>query len=208
MNRIDCLFDKAKTFYDNGDPGHDIAHIVRVMKNCRLIGELEGAKLEVLLAAAILHDVVNLPKNHPERLQASQMAAKKSQAILEESGFSRVEMERISAVITEHSYSLGKKPSSIESAVLQDADKLDAIGAVGIMRAISCGNRLGAAYYDQADPFGERRSLDDKAFTLDHFYTKLFKLPELMNTKAAKMEADRRVEFMRAFVEQFTKEIS
>ena len=208
MKRIESLFEKAKGFYDNGDPGHDIAHICRVMATCKRLCAVESADVETVLAAAILHDVVNLPKNHPERLRASQLAAEKSKGMLSDSGFSVVEIDRIVTVITEHSYSLGKKPSSIESAILQDADKLDAIGAIGIMRTVSCGFRLGSTYYQEQDPFAKGRELNDKAFTIDHFFTKLFKLPALMNTTSAKLEADRRVEFMKTFLDQLKSEIS
>ncbi len=206
-NRIGLLFEKAKSFYDNGDPGHDIAHIQRVMNNCRWLCGLEGGNLEIVLAAAILHDVVNLPKNHPERLQASQMAAAKSKELLRQSDFQEHEIEQIAQVIIEHSYSLAKKPSSIESRILQDSDKLDAIGAIGIMRTVSCGARMGATYYDPLEPFAKTRELNDKAFTIDHFFAKLFKLPELMNTTAAKAEATKRVQFMQGFLEQLKTEI-
>jgi uncharacterized protein len=207
MQRIEALFEKAKVFYDNGDPGHDIAHINRVVATCKSLSATEGADVEIVLAAAILHDVVNLPKNHPERLQASQMAAEKSKSMMSDSGFSEMEINRIATVITEHSYSLGKKPSSVESAILQDADKLDAIGAIGIMRAVSCGSRLGSSYYQEGDPFAEGRELNDKAYTIDHFFTKLLKLPDLMNTKSARLEADRRTEFMQTFLDQLKNEI-
>jgi uncharacterized protein len=207
MTRLEILLEKARPFYDNGDPGHDFVHIQRVMANCKRIGAIAGADLELLLPAAILHDVVNLPKNHPERLEASRMAAEKSHALLRESGYTENEIAKVTEIITEHSYSLGKKPSSIESAVLQDADKLDALGAIGIMRAVSCGCRLGSSYYSVEDPHATSRELNDKAYTVDHFYTKLFKLPELMNTPAARREAESRVKFMRTFLEQMNTEI-
>ncbi|MEK6628584.1 MAG: HD domain-containing protein, partial [Bdellovibrionota bacterium] len=199
--------DKAKIFYDNGDPSHDFVHILRVVENCRRLGHAVQANLKILLPAAILHDVVNLPKNHPERLQASQMAAEKSRQVLAEVGYSEFEIDKIAEIITEHSYSLGCKPTSIESAVLQDADKLDALGAIGVMRTVSSGCRLGASYYDPAEPIAHERCLNDKAYTIDHFFTKLYKLPDLMNTEAAKIEAKERVYFMRSFLNQLTKEV-
>lgn len=208
MQRIDVLLEKARPFYDNGDPAHDFVHIQRVVGNCKGLGVAVGANLELLLPAAILHDVVNLPKNHPERLTASRMAAEKSERILQESGYNDSEIKQIAEIITEHSYSLGKKPSSIESAVLQDADKLDALGAIGIMRTVTCGCRLGSSYYSVTDPFASSRELNDRSFTIDHFFTKLFKLPELMNTETAKKEAQKRVEFMRSFLGQLGDEIA
>lgn len=206
-NRIESLFELAKSFYDNGDPSHDLLHIRRVAKTCESLAKDENANRDVVMAAAILHDLVNLPKNHPERLQASQMAAEKSRAFLRETGFSEEEIAHISQVIVEHSYSLGKQPTSIESAVLQDADKLDALGAIGILRTASCGVRMGCAYYEATEPFATARPLDDKKYTLDHFYNKLFKLPALMNTSTGKREAENRAQFMQSFVAQLTTEI-
>ena len=207
MSRLESVLSQARSFYDNGDPSHDFVHVERVMANCRRIGASVGADLELLLPAAVLHDVVNLPKNHPERLQASQMAAERSHAILVAAGYSEEEIARIREIITEHSYSLGKKPSSIESAVLQDADKLDALGAIGLMRVVTCGARMGSSYYEPSEPIAEKRALNDKVFTVDHFFAKLFKLPDLMNTDLARAEAQERAAYMRGFLEQLVSEI-
>jgi uncharacterized protein len=207
MIRFDVLLEKAKPFYDNGDPGHDFTHVQRVIANCERIGSKENANLDLLLPAALLHDVVNLPKNHPERKAASEMAAQKSQHILEAAGYSSEEILKIKEIITEHSYSLGKKPSTIESAVLQDADKLDALGAIGIMRTVTCGAKMGSTYYDPNEPFVKTRALNDKAFTIDHFEVKLLKLVDLMNTEAARKEALIRTGFMKQFLSQLANEI-
>lgn len=163
--------------------------------------------MEHLLPAAILHDVVNLPKNHPERSRASRMAAEKSRQILKEADYPEADIETILKIITEHSYSRGLKPSSIESAVLQDADRLDALGAIGVMRTVTTGSRLGCTYYNPIDAIPSGRPLDDKAFTVDHFFAKLFQLPELMNTEPGKAEAKRRVAFMQTFLTQLENEI-
>ncbi len=206
-NRIESLFERAKVFYENGDPSHDVLHIRRVMQNCCWLAEKENVDLEILLAAAVLHDIVNLPKNHPERLQASQLAASRSTQFLEELKFSQEEIKKISEVIIEHSFSLGKRPSSIESKILQDADKLDALGSIGIMRTVSCGSQMGTSYYSESEPFVATRELNDKAFTIDHFYTKLLKLPDLMNTELAKEEATRRAKFMFEFLHELKREL-
>jgi len=207
MKRIFTLLDKARNFYNNGDPGHDLLHIQRVMKTCERLAKEESANVEIVLAAAILHDVINVPKNHPDRMRASEMAANKAKEILSETGFSEKEIAHITSAIKEHSYSAGHKPTSIESAILQDADKLDGLGAVGIMRTVSCGVKMGANYYNESEPLAKTREHNDKAHTLDHFYVKLFKLPELMNTKTARIEADKRVQFMRAFISQLETEL-
>lgn len=206
-SRIERLLENARAFYDNGDPSHDFSHVRRVMSTCGTLAPTIGANLDIVLAAAVLHDIVNLPKNHPERAQASARAAEQSQAYLEEAGFTPEEIARIRSVITEHSFSRGMKPSSPESAVLQDADRLDSLGAIGILRTATCGARMGSSYYDAAEPFARTRGLDDKAFTIDHFYVKLLKLPELMNTDAGRREANRRAGFMLQFLETLRSEI-
>jgi uncharacterized protein len=203
MGNIPELVKIVEPNYNNGDPGHDFAHICRVVELVKKLGRDEGANLEVLIAAAYLHDIVNLPKDHTKRSQASELAATRSRKILQDIGYDEELIEKNCVVVLEHSYALGKKPSSIESSILQDADRLDALGAIGIMRTVSCGCRLGASYYDIDEPIADSRNLDDKRFTLDHFYVKLFKLPELMNTDSAK-----RIEFMKIFVEQLRSEIT
>ena len=93
-------------------------------------------------------------------------------------------------------------------AMLQDADRLDAIGAIGTMRAVTCGSKLGSSYYDMDDPFAKDRDLNDKNFTIDHFFTKLFKLGKGFNTEPAKIEGSKRIQFMRNFINQFSEEIN
>ena len=208
MQLIDRLGEIARNHYGNDDPGHDWVHIQRVMKTCEQIGLEEGADLEILKAAAMLLDLVNIPKDSPDRLNASQMAADQSLGLLQTAGYSEEQTAAIQTAIVEHSYSLGKNPSSLEAAILQDADRLDALGAVGVMRAVSCGTKMQSAFYNAKDPLAKRRELNDKDFTIDHFFVKLFRLPALMNTDSARREAHRRVEFMQDFLTQLEKEIT
>lgn len=207
--RLGKLIELVRGRYENnGDPGHDFAHIRRVIATCRKIGIEVGADLNILLPAALLHDVINVPKNHPDRIKASEMAAKEAAGILATIGYDQGEIDRIYVVITEHSYSLGRPPSCLESAVMQDADRLDALGAIGLMRMVTCGARFGSKYYHADEPIAQSRPLDDKAYTIDHLYTKLFHLGEKFNTAAARREGQRRIEFMRSFVAQLQAEIS
>ncbi len=204
--RFGRLFERMRASYNNSDPGHDFLHLQRVLKTARTLGESVTADLRILMPAALLHDVVNVPKNHPDRVHASRQAAEAARALLSE--YSDEEIAKIQVVITEHSYSLGRQPSCIESAVMQDADRLDAIGAMGLMRMITCGALMGARYYDPDQPIAETRPLDDKRNTMDHLYVKLFKLVDGMHTPLAKAEALRRADFMRAFMTQLSSEIS
>lgn len=214
--RLKHIFEAVRPNYENSnDPGHDLAHIYRVMSQALKIGTLEGANLDILLPAALLHDIVNVPKNHPDRLLASRQAAEAAVHLLQKSSYSDQEIEKIQQVIVEHSFSLGLKPSSLESKIMQDADRLDAIGAIGILRTASAGVRMGAKYYHPSQPFVEMntdsktsRSLDDRSFTLDHFHVKLYRLGEGFHTSTAQVEAKRRISFMKQFEIELALEIA
>jgi uncharacterized protein len=203
------LADRVRPRYDgNGDPGHDFAHVERVLATCRRLGEELGADLDVLLPAALLHDVINVPKNHPDRLRASELAAAEARGMLADAGYGEGTIARIAQAIVEHSYSRGMKPSSLEAAILQDADKLDAIGALGVLRLVACGTRMGSRFLDPADPFARKREPDDKRYMVDHFFAKLLKLEGMMNTEPARAEARRRTETMRGFLAELERELS
>lgn len=204
--RIESLIERSKEFYKSGDPAHDWAHVQRVIANGRWLAQAEGAQAEIVIAAAALHDIVNLPKNHPQRREASRMAARAARQHLRHD-FTESEIDHICVVIEEHSFSLGRKPSSLEAAVLQDADRLDAIGAIGIFRTIACGTQMGSPFYKTEDPFAQERELEDR-FMVDHFYIKTLKLADGMNTATARKMAEQRVEFMRAFLERLRGELT
>jgi len=189
------------------DPSHDWSHIERVAALCRTLGKEEGAEERILLAAAYLHDLINVPKNHPDRANASLASAKEAAGILREHGYGSDEVRRVVRAIEEHSFSRGLACTSIESRVLQDADRLDALGAIGVLRTATCGATMGAAYYDLIDPLARDRALDDSRYTLDHFPAKLLRLAERFNTASGRREADRRTRFMEVFLRQLADEI-
>lgn len=189
------------------DPGHDWSHIARCAASALAIGQDVGADLVILMPAVFFHDCVNLPKDHPQRREASTHSARRCGEVLAGLGYQTGEACRIADVIIEHSYTLGKTPSSLESAVLQDVDKLDAMGAIGVMRAVTCGVRLGTLFYDPTDPAAENRPLDDRQWMIDHFFQKLLRLESAMHTEPARREAARRAAFLRCFLETFMSEV-
>lgn len=208
MERIQQLISLVKPFYSQtSDPAHDWPHIGRVAATAKLLARDENVQLECLLAAVYCHDLVNLPKDHPERKNASTMTADKAEFFLKKVGFDRHEITLIKDAIIEHSFSKGLKPSSLESAILQDADRLDALGAIGILRCASVNTQMKSRFYDLQDPLASDRELNDKEFMLDHYYVKLFKLPDLMNTEAGKIEGIRRVKYMKEFLQTLMSEI-
>ncbi len=207
MERIKKLAELVRPHYGSDDPAHDWPHIGRVAATARKLAEGQKVQLECVLAGVYCHDLINLPKNHPDRSRASELAADMAAPLLKESGFSPEEISLIRSCIIEHSFSRGLKPSSLESAIVQDSDRLDSLGAIGILRCASVNTLMKSKYYDPFDPFAESRELDDKSFMVDHYFVKLFKLPEMMMTEAGKKEGNLRVEYMKSFLSQLGKEI-
>jgi uncharacterized protein len=208
MQRLEKLVSLIGHHYLSDDPAHDWNHVLRIINTIKKISKDLDIDLPCLLAAAYCHDLVNLPKNHPDRIKASELSANKSQQYLEDAGFTQSEIEKIKDIIIEHSFSKGLRPSSLEAAILQDADRLDALGAIGILRCASVNIQMKTKFYDSADPLAQQRELNDKEFMTDHYFVKLFKLPELMNTPPAKEEALRRTEIMRTFLNELMIEIT
>lgn len=185
------------------DAAHDLGHIRRVARLSAEIAEAEGADTLTCVAAAWLHDLVYLPKNHPD---ASTCAARAA-ALIPEACAAVGLAERaadVARAVAEHSYSAGLAPTTLESAVLQDADRLEAIGAIGIARCFATGGAMGAALWHGVEPFTGReadaRPLDDKAYSLDHFDRKLLRLGPAMNTAHGRALAAIREETMAAFL--------
>jgi uncharacterized protein len=191
------------------DGAHDIAHIRRVLKNCLEITsqEAEAPDLEVLLPAAIFHDLVNLPKNSPLRSLASRHSGEAAASILRTKGFAQEKLSDVAHAIAAHSFSADITPTTLEARILQDADRLDALGAVGLARTMYVAGSLGKELYHQDDPLGNTRQLDDVRFALDHFPAKLFTLASTMKTEGGARIALHRTNVLRVFYTQFLDEI-
>jgi len=191
-----------------GDDGsHDVAHLHRVWKNCRQISQDEGGDQQILCAAVLLHDCVAVEKNSPQRHLASRMAAEKAGIALATLGWSIDDINKTAHAIEAHSFSAAIPPQTLEAKILQDADRLDAIGMIGVARCFYIGGRMRSALYDAADPLAQQRQYDDKRFTLDHFETKLFKLQEGFQTAAGRRMAALRTERMRRFLSELLEEV-
>ncbi|EJA7357424.1 HD domain-containing protein [Vibrio alginolyticus] len=190
------------------DAAHDISHVQRVVNTAKKLAMEEGADLSIVLPAAYLHDCFTYPKDHPNRKQSSIIAAKKAVAFLESIDYPRQYHDAIAHAIEAHSFSANIRPNTLEAKVVQDADRLDALGAIGVTRCIQVSTEFDAQLYDNKDIFAQQRELDDKQFTLDHFQTKLFKIAETMNTESARREAQKRKAFMQAYIEQLHDEVT
>jgi uncharacterized protein len=188
------------------DPAHDHEHALRVaLWVLRLGGDEVDAREAV--AAALLHDVVTLPKNHPERASAGERSAAAAAPALRAQGFDEAAVERVASAIRDHGFSRGAVPGGPLGRALQDADRLEALGAIGLLRCIGSGATLGAAWFDPDDPWAERRQRDDGRYAVDHFFTKLLALPATMLTGEGRREAERRVKLLRDFLERLAEEL-
>jgi uncharacterized protein len=190
------------------DAAHDLGHMLRVARLAQSLAQEEGADLEVCVAAALLHDLVYRPKNHPESPLTAQMAAELVPRWCQATAGLETRAGVIAAAVASHSWSGGGTPATLEAAVVQDADRLEALGAIGVARVFATGASFGAGLWHPEDPWGEGRELDDKAWSLDHFARKLLKLAADMKTQAGQRLAERRQCAMLAYLEALRAELN
>ena len=174
------------------DGAHDLSHALRVARNAESLAREEGANVEACVAAALLHDLVYLPKNHPDSPRTAVLGAREARAWCRDIPELAQRGETIAEAIATHSFSGGASPTTQEGAVLQDADRLEAIGAIGLARCFATGGAMRAGMWHSEDPWAEHRTLDDKRFSLDHFEQKLLGLAARMNTRAGLRHAEAR----------------
>ena len=191
---INKAMEYARQIFAGDGSGHDFDHTRRVYHMAVRIAGEEGADVEMVALAALLHDVDD-HKLSPETCEHKDRAV----AFLKSQGVSEQKIHRIVEIISQISFSAGNgRPSTLEGMCVQDADRLDAIGAIGIGRAFAFGGSRGRRMHD---PDGV-----DKTATVEHFYDKLFKLKDLMTTPTGRHLAQQRDEFMHSFLEQFYAE--
>jgi uncharacterized protein len=185
--------------------GHGWLHIERVSKLAVRIALDEGGDLDVLLQATLLHDIAILREIY-EGVDHAEEGAKISRSILEDLGIPDDMIEKVVYAVRVHRFGANITPHTIEARILQDADRLDALGAVGIARAFSYGGFRRLPMYlpgekpDVYDPFKLKS-------TLTHFYEKILKLKDCMNTETARKIAEDRHRFILAFLDRFLDEI-
>jgi uncharacterized protein len=203
---IIALQKEVKALYEEADPAHDFSHIIRVCQNAQIIGKKEGADMLVLLFSALLHDAGSVSKGLEDEIESE----KRREVVLDflnKNGLPENILEKIIYAVEVHRFSKGIVPDTLEARILQDADRLDALGAVGIARVFMTGGTLGRALYNPFDPFCKNREPDDKKWNLDHFYRKLLKLESGMHTKTAREMASRRTEVLERYLSDLEQEI-
>jgi uncharacterized protein len=206
-----------KTFEDwhavqpQNDGSHDAGHFRRVWQNCELLLHENKVVLDkiVLLAAAYFHDLVNPPKNSPDRPFASRLSADAALVLLRGMNYplDEAQEKNLHHVIAVHSFSANLPAETIEAKLFQDADRLEALGAVGLARMFCVMGQMGGSLWDQDDPLGEHRELDDKKFSIDHIELKLRKVAQMMKTPAGLKIAEERMKFVDDFRLQLLNEI-
>ncbi|WP_088142098.1 HD domain-containing protein [Achromobacter xylosoxidans] len=194
---------------DTGDGAHDLSHLERVWKAANgMLAHHPEADAMTVMAACYLHDLVNLPKNHPDRARASAMAASQAVRELQAIGYSPARLEGVHHAIEAHSHSANIPTRTIEARIVQDADRLDALGPVGLARMFHVGGMLGRALAHPTDPMGAHRQLDDGAYTLDHIELKLARIAETMQTEGGRVLAAARLDWIRRFRDEFVTDWS
>lgn len=184
----------AKRIFDGDGSGHDFDHTLRVYRMAARIGQEEGADPEIVALAALLHDV-------DDRKLSPETWANKDRALrfLRDNGVEEEKIRQILQVISEISFSEGNgRPSTLEGMCVQDADRLDAIGAIGIARTFAFGGSRGRRIHD---PEGF-----DQTSSIWHFYDKLLLLKDRMNTQTGKLLAQQRDAFLRTYLDEFYAE--
>jgi len=194
------------------DGSHDLHHFKRVWRTAQTLLQQEDAGGDelVMLAAAYFHDLISLPKNHPDAATSSLLSAEQTGIILRRdfADFPEDKIEAVQHAIHAHSFSANITPRTPEAKLLQDADRMEAIGAIGIARVFYTAGLLHKDLFEPLDPLANNRPLNDKQYALDHFQQKLLKLPGLMNTNAGKTMAASRAAYLRGFMDQLLSEIS
>lgn len=190
------------------DPAHDMNHVIRVVHLARQLAQDEHADINIIVPAAWLHDCITLPKDAPDKHTTSTLAADEAVRFLRTVAYPESYLESIHHAIIAHSYSADVPPESLEACIVQDADRLDALGAIGIARCMLVGGSLHSPLYNPGDVFCENREPEDNRYVIDHFFCKLLHLAEKLHTPSARKEADRRLEFMRLYLEEFRRELS
>ncbi len=217
------LIEKIKTHVQRlmqySEPGHNYLHISRVHQLAKHIAQKEKADLLIVETAALLHDIGRKYELRNPKINHADKSAKLAYPFLNKIKFPNEKIAPVLYAIRNHRFTKGVIPTTLEARVLQDADKLDALGAAGIMRCFSHGTTKKRLEYNPEDPVCRKRlkagmksfetslKLEDKKYSVDHFYRKLFKLRNRMFTKTAKRIAAKREKIMNQFLNELGKEI-
>lgn len=210
MNLVDWEIKFQKKIVEasvSGDPAHDLLHFKRVVTLAKKLCIQENGNLSVVVPAAWLHDLVNVRKDSPQRSVASRLSAEKAVEFLKSVNYPENYHADIANAIEGHSFSANLEVVTIDAKIVQDADRLDGLGAIGIARCFATAGLLQRTFYNFEDPFCSVRTPNDREFTIDHFFAKLFKTAETLKTKSGRVEGKKRIQVMKAFLSSLKSEI-
>lgn len=211
---ISKLKPEVLKLFKEDSSGHDITHLERTMNLALFLQKYEGGDEIVIGIAAFLHDVHRILQNQAGKFVSPKDSLWKVKEILNVINLSEEQLNKILHAIEYHEEynwnNPNNKENDINTLILQDADNLDAIGAIGIGRTFQYGGAHNVPMYDNTKPlnmendYSEEKGDDES--TIHHFYHKLFKLGENMNTNKAKEIAENRTKYMKEFVQEFLAE--
>lgn len=202
------LINIAKEKLSKNDPSHDVNHTLRVLALSEKIGLKEKADFDIIVPSAIFHDIINYPKNHHKRLCSSKESANfASDALKNIESFPKDKIKKVHESINFCSFTKGLKPCFLEAKILQDADSLEATGAISVMRTFSSAGMMNREFYHVSDPFCEKRKPDDSKYALDLFFTRLLVVKDRLHTRTAKKIAEKRVVFLNDFIGELQLEL-
>lgn len=201
------LLQIAKELQTRNDPSHDFNHVTRVLNLALRIGKQVQADEDILIPAVLFHDIVVYQKNSKQSKNEVNESAVTAEKVLHElQEYPKEKINTVLSCIRECSFSKGLKPSSLESQVLQDSDRLEATGAIAIMRTFSSGGQMNAQFYPPEDPLCEKGFSTFRS-SLDLFFARLLIVKDTMHTEYAKKIAEQRTNFLKRFLKQLKKEL-
>ncbi len=200
------IFAAAEAQQTKSDPAHDFEHIKRVCNMAVKIAEVEGADLEVVMPAALFHDAIVYPKDSPNSQNETVESAAYARRVLEDLDYPAEKISTVEQCITECSFSKGITPVLLESKILQDADRLEATGAISIMRTFASCGQMNRGFYNPDNPLS-REGEENAKTGIGLFYRRLLVVAEQMHTETARVIAQRRTVFLKSFLDELEIEL-
>ncbi len=200
----------ARAFYADADSAHDFEHILRVMHMAEYLAQQENADIEIVRAAALLHDIARHDEDHgSQEIDHAHVSANDARAYLLEKGADENFAARVADAIASHRFRGTTRPETLEAKILFDADKLDSIGAIGVARAYAICGLLNQKLYSEPreNAVATRKQHNEGHTPVDEYHVKLKHLRERFFTPSAKKIAEERHAFMEKFFEQLTREV-
>lgn len=210
MNKLlkDKLVKIAEEKQTKDDPSHDFQHILRVTNLAEKIAKDEEGDLDIVLPSALFHDSVVYLKNSPESKNETEESAEYAEKVLKElDEYPQHKIEEVKICIRQCSFSKGIIPDTLEAKILQDADRLEATGAISIMRTFSSGGQMNRPFYLPEDPFCKKINSIPFSSGIELFYKRLLLVEKGMYTNRAKDIAKRRTKFLEDFLVELKLEL-